>query len=202
MTEAWNQLNSDHSFHHSETGRDPVKFLIFMTDGNNTVGYDLWLPEDDTNHWRRETTQTRCRWRWGRYRCWTYTDREYYPSDGPSPTEIAAPSGSGWEEGRFYLSSDWETQNTCDTMKQAGIKVYSIGFALEAGTYETNEWGDATGQPFWNINTDTKNKSVALLSACASEGDHFILAEDTESLAQAFDKIGNEILEEIVRLAN
>ncbi|NNE58664.1 MAG: hypothetical protein HKN36_11200 [Hellea sp.] len=202
MTEAWIQLDTDHSYHLAETGKTPLKFLIFMTDGNNTVGYDLWVPEEGTNHWRRQTSRQRCRWRRGRYRCWTYNDWEYFPSDGPSNEDISAPSGSGWEEGRFYLSTDWETQATCDTMKANGIKVYSIGFALEAGTYETNDWGYSTGQHTRNVNTDTKNKSVALLSACASEGDHFILAEDTDALNSAFDKIGNDILSEVIRLAN
>jgi len=99
------------------------------------------------------------------------------------------------------FSSDYQTQNTCEEMHAAGVKVYTVGFALEEGTYETNDWGAGDPDNFSReITTEDLGQSFALLSACASEGDHFILAEDQEALEQAFEKIGDDILLDIIRV--
>jgi len=194
MTEAWTWLQNEQSIHTSNSGKSPLRVVIFMTDGKNTIGNNIWVEEEDTNHWRRPYTRTRCNW----WRCWQFTDHEYYPTDGPSPIPIEEPDGDGWTEGKIYFSSNYETQTKCQEMHAAGVKVYTIGFALEAGTYETN-WNDPE---YVNVTPDTKQKATALLSACASEGDNFILAEDAASLEAAFERIGNDIIEELIRLSN
>lgn len=201
MTEAWNQMQDEPAVHMAESGASPLRYVIFMTDGNNTVGENIWVPEEGTNHWRREIEKEQCRWRRRRgWVCWNYSDFEYFPEDGPSDEDIIAPAGAEWEEGKFYLSSDIETMQICEQMKAAGVEVYSIGFALEAGTYATNYWGQVYNQPYRNVDTDTKNSSIELLSACASDGDNFILAENAEELEKVFDKIGNDILLDTIRI--
>ncbi len=203
MTEAWNQLQGENSFHENESGHSPLKFVIFMTDGKNTVGRDIWVPEEGTNHWRRTARQRYCWYTWwGGRRCRNYTAEYFYPTDGPSDTEIPAPTDhSNWVEGKYVFSSDYQTQNTCEEMHAAGVKVYTVGFALEEGTYETNDWGAGDPDNFSReITTEDLGQSFALLSACASEGDHFILAEDQEALEKAFEKIGDDILLDIIRV--
>ena len=105
--------------------------------------------------------RTRYRWQYQTEEvCTEFDFWEYYTeseNDGEEPT------GTGWEEGRIYLSSDVETRNTCDQMREDGITVYSIGFALDAGRYETNEWQNLPGaySPF-TVTPDTKEKATAV----------------------------------------
>jgi len=204
MTESWNQLKNEHIHHENESGKTPLKYVIFMTDGKNTNGVDIWIPEEGTNHWRREWQEWRCWYnRWGRRRCREITREEFYPTDGPSDTPIPEPTDhNNWVEGKYVLNWDYYTQNTCKEMHAQGVKVYTIGFALKEGTYYTNEWGQALGSEYHYRDIDTQDlgQSFALLSACASEGDHFILAEDTEELNQAFDRIGDDILLDVIRI--
>lgn len=204
MTEAWNQLKDENLVHEAESGKNPLRYVIFMTDGKNTNGKDIWVPQEGTNHWRREFNEWYCYYnRRGRKKCRTIRKEEFYPSDGPSPSPIPAPTDhSNWVEGKYTLNWDYYTQNTCNEMHAAGVKVYTIGFALKEGTYYTNEWGQALGSDYHyrNIDSDDLGQSFALLSACASEGDHFILAENTEELTDAFDKIGDDILLDVIRV--
>ena len=85
-------------------------------------------------------------------------------------------------------------------MKAAGVNVYTIGFALEAGIFGTNDWATSSSTQTWEVTPETKSKSTAVLSACASKPQNFILAEDAEALTGAFEMIGNDIIKEVIRI--
>jgi len=199
IAEAWNWLQGEPAHHQAESqNNDPLRFVIFMTDGNNTEGSDIWVPEEGTGTWRKLEYERVCYYWW----CWNVPYYEYY-SQHDEENNGEEPSGSGWEEGRIYLTSDVETMNACEEMKNSGVQVYTIGFALEAGTFATNDWSD--GHPsndYFDITPDTKERSSAVLAACASAPENFLLAEDAAALQSAFDTIGENIIRDVVRLAN
>ncbi|NNE58671.1 MAG: hypothetical protein HKN36_11235 [Hellea sp.] len=197
IANAWTWLQTERVHHVNENGNaDPMRFVIFMTDGNNTAGSDIWVPEDGTGTWRKLENERRC----NRRRCRWVSYYEYYTQSEDDDGD--EPEGSGWEEGRIFLTSDVDTMAACEDMKNAGVKVYTIGFALEAGTFATNDWSNHPSEDFYVITPETKERSSAVLAACASAPEHFLLAEDADSLEAVFDLIGNDILKEVVRLAN
>jgi len=198
IAEAWNWLQSEPAHHLAETqNNNPLRFVIFMTDGNNTEGTDIWVPEEGTGIWRRIEYERVC-WSWW---CWWVPHYVYY-NEADENNNGQEPSGSGWEEGRIYLTSDVETMNACEEMKNHGVQVYTIGFALEAGTFATNDWSNSPEDDYFDITPDTKERSSAVLAACASSPENFLIAEDAEALQEAFNKIGNNIIRDVIRIAN
>jgi len=85
-------------------------------------------------------------------------------------------------------------------MKNNGVKIYTIGFALAQGYYDTNEYYGST-QLTYN-SSDIRSQAYSFLAACASEPATFLTAENASQLEDAFKKIGNEIQTEIIRLSN
>ncbi len=204
ISEAWDWMQDEPTFHFQESGEtNPHKFVIFMTDGQNTIGTDIWIPEEDTLMWRKKEYEAVCGYnRRGRYRCYWKPYWDYFNEavDGVHDDHTHEPDGSGWEEGRIYLSTDLETMAACEEMKAAGVNVYTIGFALEAGIFGTNDWATSSSTQTWEVTPETKSKSTAVLSACASKPQNFILAEDAEALTGAFEMIGNDIIKEVIRI--
>ncbi|GLQ25063.1 hypothetical protein GCM10007853_29370 [Algimonas ampicilliniresistens] len=197
MKSAKNWIKSEDAIHHAANGKTPLKYVVFMTDGVNNNNGSQVVQASGGGIWRRE----RCtfkkkhknkKWKWN-----CYTEEK---------TQTNKPSGSvgywnknkaydyAWIEYRKTLPDNEETLGYCQEMKDAGATVYTIGFALEEGTYGDGGWGTV-----WQ-NSSSTQIAYSFLEECASGPDYFIAAENAEDLNQAFTTIGEEIVSEVIRI--
>jgi len=95
--------------------KDPLKFVIFMTDGQNTSGNWQFTPGPTGRyHFRR-------------------SDGSYASRNTPA---------AGFVEGTATLLTDQETTQACQAMHDDDITIFTIGYALEEfGDYRVNKWG-------------------------------------------------------------
>jgi len=186
IARAWDWLFDENAVHEAETGEDnPLRYMIFMTDGQNS-GNRQWFEKDGTNYWRGIDCSGGGYWCYYRYR---------------SSTTLPSISGHyGWEEGEYVSAADHNSKNSCQAMKDQGVRVFTIGFALEPGTYKTN-YPPTLGQEYATISESTTQAAYAMLSDCASAAQDFVAAENVESLEAAFSVIGESIIEDVVRLS-
>ena len=293
---AWlnNPENEPKEHEEQNPGKTPLKYLILMTDGRNTVGDEEWVAREGTQNWRRwvtgrptdagltdvesnvvEVTPEDCRIefqdQWD-YVCnlsdtlgnnWQQSlgtiDFNRPPESGswdytlgrgrnrtrvtvtfncasevttPIETEVCTPpefetrysgyeyfegevpfdNDPAWEEGELDITSNIETRAQCDILHETGVEVFTVGFALVPGQFETNEWADRSSNHFTPFPHDSQysesvaienaNNARSLLQYCASSPQNFITAEDTTALEEAFDRIGNTIIKEIVRISS
>ena len=230
---------------------NPLKYVILMTDGQNTIGTPIWVPRAGTQTWRafvtsEPTTERRvvnryvpngnCAWRggysrthyryfgsWGSWRTYYNTRNRVVcdvTTEGTTTEQIRhqtdEPNEPGnWEEGEYDISSNIETRKQCDALHDAGVEIFTIGFALVPGQFETGKWANREGgftpfppsQPIGTIEAYSYEESLkdtniakALLQYCASKDENFITADDTTALEAAFERIGNTIVKEIIRI--
>ena len=226
---------------------DPLKYLILMTDGRNTVGEEVWVQRDNTQNWRAflqndDFTVVDAFVPNGNCRITNGNPREFYVYRRSNGTTFRGsttqrvecrefefqyrlqtdePTEAGdWEEGEFDIESNIAARAKCDELHAAGVEIFSIGFALEPGQYETNDWGNLTNctyTPFppttalatpcgtvsaYDRETSIRNANIAegLLQYCANKDENFISANDTAALTEAFERIGNTIVREIIRI--
>jgi len=141
----------------------------------------------------------------------TWSGWEYYAGETPYDND------PGWQEGEFDISSNIETRAECDALHAAGVEVFTVGFALTAGQFGVNNWPGRpdygnhypadvdpyTGEVYTDsIGVENANKAKGILQYCASRPENFITADDVTSLQTAFDRIGNTIIKEIVRISS
>lgn len=116
-----------------------------------------------------------------------------------------------WEEGEFDVSTNITSRAECDALHASGVEVFTIGFALVPGQFETNNWADRDGgyTPYpsneeytYQESVDSTNLAKSMLQYCASQDSNFITADDTASLEKAFERIGNDIVKEIIRISS
>ena len=158
----------------STEDKDPLKFVIFMTDGQNTVGNWSFTP-GSTGRWYRRRSDG------------SYEGRNSY--------------AQGFQEGSARLLTDDETVAACQAMHSQGVKIFTIGYALEEfGRFRVNGWGGRENDSLWNISSDTQTAAYSLMESCASEPENFIKAADARQLEKAFDEIQNAIVEELIRV--
>ena len=246
---------------------DPLKYLILMTDGRNTVGAPVWQQRDGTQNWRGwvqiDTRQefswevvnafvpnAGCRVRNGyplELYEFTYANGSVFSGNTtqrvecrierevpvfgwdyrPQTDQPTEPTVQGeWEEGEFDIESNIAARAKCDELHAAGVEIFSIGFALEPGQYETNGWANVVNDegrrcnftpylptnsffipgcgtvPAYDHEDAVKNSNIAagLLQYCANRDENFITADDTSALEEAFEKIGDTIVKEIIRI--
>lgn len=174
---AWLPLEDDEHRIEAEinddTYRQPLKFVIFMTDGQNTSGDYQLVEEDGTGYYYRQIN--------GR---WYYTRNAWWAGR------------NGYTEGRLKLDSDDKTIESCQQMHSQGTVVYTIGYALEVGEY----FDEADPSNPKSVTEGTRSTAYSLLSACASEPEFFIQASDGDELEGAFDQIQNSIVKELIRI--
>jgi len=189
-------------------GDEPIKFLIFMTDGqnNNDSRLNQWEAVDGTELWRKLVEPAHMK-RYCRYyyrgRCRAY-GRRWVPDRYDYEDGEESPPGAGWEEGLVTGNLDRLTRQTCEAMRDDNVRVYSIGFALESGTFDTNEWGQDPRNPrTYPISSDVKRAAMHMMKSCsgADHPERFLLAKDAASLEEAFETIGLDIVKEIIRLS-
>ena len=117
------------------------------------------------------------------------------------------PAGSGWEEGLYITAEDAATRASCNALKDDNVTVYTIGFALEAGGFRTNDWSQGNVPGGGTASTavteqDKLNRAISLMQHCASTSDTFLLADNATELDIAFEQIGQAIFADLVRLTN
>lgn len=180
-------MSGEDQIHEDKHGDKPIKFLIFMTDGVNNNDSVTWVEQEGTGQWRGEV---RYCWYWWCWYEWDTVEQEDEPS-----------GGRNWTEGKWDSDANILTTSDCETMKDDyDVKIYTIGFALAEGTYDANEyWGTGSID---TMSEDVRNQAYSFLTDCASEPATFLTAENSEQLEQAFTRIGNDIMTEIVRLSN
>ena len=269
--DTWLNINEPPIHEAESPGNTPLKYLILMTDGRNTVGTEEWVQRDGTENWRRYVTDrpssagltgenpndpplsrtveitpaststegtgrffAKCfrnnrhrfslayyssdpgdfpfTWSNRTYQC--FGEEETQTIHTPAVTEQRwegyeyfvgeFPPDSSWEEGEPDITSNIETRAQCDSLHQDGVEVFSIAYALAEGDYRTNDWGiqNRNGNPDATITTtaDNANDARAILQYCASSASNFITADNTEALEEAFERIGNTIVKEIIRI--
>ncbi len=152
--------------------REPLKFVVFMTDGQNTTGNFIVVPGN--------------------------TGRYYGQIDGRwfVTTRHSTAVFYNFTEGDLTLDSDSETLNACTSMKNEGVKIFTIGFALDPGFYYNQ---DNPNQPK-EVTNGVQAAAYGLLSQCASDEDNFIIAGENNDLQSAFNSIQNAIVKELIRI--
>ena len=158
---------------HNEDYRQPLKFVVFMTDGQNTTGGFDFI-EDNT------------------------TGRYYGQIDGKwfTTRRLSTANFYGFREGRIELNSDRLTIETCQEMHAEGTVIYTIGYALDVGFYYDPENPSNPGE----VTPLTEATANNLLRVCASKPEFFIEASDGDELEGAFDQIQNSIVKELIRI--
>ncbi len=151
---------------------EPLKFVIFMTDGQNTVGNYMLIP-GPSGRWYKQTNEG-----------W-YVRSSY---------EV------GYTQGWLVLATDSETKLSCTQMKNDGVEIFTIGYALEPGPFLVNGWSDWPEDRAYYVKPSVQSAAYNLMASCASSEDHFIKAENAEQLEAAFDRIQNAIVEELIRI--
>ena len=181
-------MNQEDKAHTDVHGKDPLKFLIFMTDGVNTNGGVTWVPEEGTGQWYGQI----CIWGNGSS-CWRYAYDTVESIERPT-------RGRFWEEGRWEPTANISSIADCTLMKNNGVEIYTIGFALTEGYFSTN--GLFGPNTFQYIDADTRDEAYNFLAGCASEPSNFLTAENADQLNQAFQRIGRSIQDQVIRLSN
>ncbi|WP_026942596.1 TadE/TadG family type IV pilus assembly protein [Hellea balneolensis] len=182
LTLARTLMKSENNIHYSENGtKDPNKYVIFMTDGANN---EEWVCD-----WR-DRRRTRL---WRRYNGYKYE----YANSRRSP-------GNGWSEGVAYNCRQENNSNrmsvsVCNQLKNEGVEVFTVGFALEPGTY----FADAPRlRSTATIAKSTTDSAYDFLKSCASSEDQFLIAKDSDALDVAFEKIGKKIAQDSIRISS
>lgn len=97
---------------------------------------------------------------------------------------------------------DEKALRVCTNLKDKGVEIFTIGYALQPGYFHTGVWGETYGQLTYYISPTVKQKAETFLRSCASSNDNFLLADDTDALKAAFGKIGAVIEKDAIRIAS
>ncbi len=167
------------AIHLAKNGEDdPIKFMIFMSDGANNPETEWVCSTINVDEYWVDT-----------YRGWNtvYTSRRswfdswviHYPSSG-GPYEVKG--SCGWVK---TYESDERSLAACVAMKDTGVTVYTIGYYLVAGG---------------GVSQDEVDRAQALLSGCATDAEHYILASDADDLNTALEAISEKVMTEVIRV--
>ena len=171
-----NQQHREEAERVGEAYRDPLKFIIFMSDGQNTLG--AWEFEvDDTApvYWRQNNNGS-----WSGIWAHSYNNQ------------------IGYVRGHLRRETDSLTIETCETLKSQGTEIFTIGYALEVGDYNANNpWNPNQTA---HVNLWNQTNAYNLLQSCATKEENFVRAGDNEELEAAFDTIQNAIVKELIRI--
>ena len=195
MNEAITAMNGEAAEHAKKGHADPLKYVIFMTDGVNTVTTPKWKDKDNTTLFRR-------------IECYEYSDNngwsdcrwKYGIGDGTNEPVITYAEGqqqprgwSKWWEGELRSETDYETLRGCESLKASGVEVYAIGFATEPGTYHTRD-----KRYFDNLDEIESHRILSFMQECSSGPGYFMKADDSAALSQVFAAIGKSIWEKSI----
>jgi len=180
---AANAFTREAAIHNAKNQEDdPIMFMVFMSDGANNPKEERVC--ETVRQWVRGL---RAYWKKGKKikysrprntRKW-----RYYPATRGHYEDIEQ---CNWET---TYSSDALSAQACEAMKSAGVTVYTIGYYLKAGR----------NSGYW-VSQDDVDRAQALLASCASDADHYILAENASDLNEALAEIGEAIMKEVIRI--
>ena len=241
-----NSSISESIIHERESGNsNPFRFLVYMTDGQNSGELTEWTPRTDADYWRylETRTETRTRGEWVTVtstepeRCfWYHYDKknrlrdhgdrkrhnydnyycepereverqEYQETEYEETVQewiyhsgTNAPDNRSWEEGVYDSQENKEVRELCTTMKDDGVEIFTVAYALDAGWYNTGAWGNATGIPTAQTTDSQSRIAKLLMKDCASTDQNFLDAIDTTALKDAFELIGEKIVADSIRI--
>ncbi|MEL6688492.1 MAG: VWA domain-containing protein [Pseudomonadota bacterium] len=216
MDKAWNWLKNEHNQFDSTMRDDLKRYVILMTDGQNTTNRTVQIDKPGSGVWRGQVQRTRngytdnsrpCTQRQTRYRNIGEAGRVPYQACvawGP-PRNRWVPPATYWawttkrqsarpSDGRNWKEVDWvdRTRHTCDKMHKEGWTVFTIGYALTQGIFQRNLPGRPANE-YWATDPTEVAKAKELLEYCATSEEHHITASNAEQLNEAFEEIGREI---------
>ena len=193
----------------AEIRDDLRRYIILMTDGQDTSNSVAYVPKAGSQLWRGEVERgsgKQCKeaeekktWWGAKYMgCTEWETQE----------EADAASGDTWmEQNRRQASKptvgrNWKevekvsrTKRLCDGFKDAGYDVYTVAYALQPGVYYTN-LADRDANHTFAVSSEETDAAKELLEYCATTPSHFLTADDTEQLNTAFEKIGETIADD------
>lgn len=183
MTRAKEWMDGENQQHKLEAERvdaayrEPLKFIIFMSDGQNTLGDYEFLPDDTAPVYWKQTSSGNWTGRWA---------------------SSTFSGGWGYVRGHLRRETDRLTIETCNTLKAQGAQIFTIGYALEVGAYNAHyPWSSTqtASVSLWN-----QTNAYNLLQSCATKEGNFVKAANNEELEAAFDTIQNAIVKELIRI--
>lgn len=156
---------------------DPLKFMVFMTDGANNkttecTTQEVWVENKTAEYWWKYKNNGSIKykyqepWNWWK---WTHV---------PSTSD-----GTGYYEDQEVCTYDYHfdvrSLEACDQMKDSGVLVYAIAYAV------------ADSQ---------KEHAEDFMLKCSSGDNFFKSADDSSALEAAFAEIGDSVLTEVIRI--
>ena len=171
-----NQEHRDEADRVGEAYREPLKFIIFMSDGQNTLGAWEFEPNDTAPvYWKQNNNGS-----WSGI--WAHSYNNQF----------------GYTRGHLRRQTDSLTIETCQNLKALGTEIFTIGYALEVGNYNANNpWNQFQTA---HVNLWNQTNAYNLLQSCATKEENFVRAGDNEELEAAFDTIQNAIVKELIRI--
>lgn len=177
-----NNMLNENAFHRQEQ-QDPnleaQKFTIYMTDGRNTEGTNVC-----------ETVVTS-----GYF--WVHRKNGKIRETAPNNTnkwDYVYLENVEVEECENVSIHNAPTLEACSQMKNEGVTVFTIGYALEPGDYYNRHDEVKT------TSEESSRKAYEFLEECASP-DSFFPASDSDRLNDVFENIGSRIAETVVRIS-
>lgn len=182
MAQAKDWMDNENDIHRAEAQRvdeefrEPLKFIIFMSDGQNTLGAYVFTPSNTAPVYWKQNDNGSWSGRWA----------------------SSFNGGSGWTRGHLRRNTDQLTIDSCNTLKSEGAEIFTIGYALEVGSYNANSSSNQYATQYVNLWNQTN--AYNLLQSCASKEANFVKAGDNQELEAAFDTIQNAIVKELIRI--
>ena len=129
----------------------------------------------------------------------TYSGIEYAEGENEPPLGGDGP----WEEGEFDIESNINTRAQCDILEDKGVEVFTIAYALAPGRYARTQFSNGTWS---NSGRSTITQAASadargLLQYCATSPENFITADNADALNAAFERIGETIVKEVIRIS-
>jgi len=172
------------AIHYAKNGdNSPIKFMVFMSDGANNpqtvqqcTTEQVWVNGSDeywvdTYYWWNPVYYS--------YQSWFDGWVIYYPEqDGHYEDQETCQNVVAYQ-------SDVSSLAACTLMKDNGVTIYTIGYYLVAGG---------------SVSQGDVDRAQALLSGCATDADHYILASNAADLNTALTAISEKVMTEVIRV--
>ena len=208
LQKAENWLNREPQNYDQEVREYLKRYVILMTDGQDTSNSVAYVPKPGSKLWRGEVERgngRQCkeaeerRWLFGTYMACIESETQ---------EEADAAAGETWMEQNRYQSSrpsvgrNWKevekvsrAKRICDDLKEEGYDVYTVAFALQPGVYYSNDPDRVTNHTI-GISPGEVDAATELLEYCATTPAHFLTADSTDELNEAFKEIGESIADD------
>jgi len=221
MEEVLKDIGKENQRHKNESGDgNPFKYVVLMTDGANNETHYGPAGCHTSNRPRHKHWQYKYRYSYYGY---TYTEEvhsRFEPTYDPGYYRVEdwkeVQVGPGYDQDttcEYTSVYDSATVGYCQSLASQGVKVFTIGYGLEPGYYHMRD-----SYPLdYSVNYDytiyeryhveikkpVTDRAYAMLKSCADDsGGKFYAAKNAGELEKAFDNIGSDIVNEVIRLSN